>query len=124
MAYVLDDWGAATQESNRRVHEWLIHHMDQTPFHKLCYNSSITTKHINDYLNEYGNNAALTTDAIHGMTPLHMLTMNPYGPADTIAALLDVSMEAAFCLDNEGKISLDYGRVYNVGGLIGMINGL
>ena len=44
-----------TVESVHRVYEWLIHHMDETPFHKLCYNSSITTKHINDYLNEHVN---------------------------------------------------------------------
>ena len=34
-------------ESNRRVNEWLFHHMDEAPFHKLCYNSPITTKDIN-----------------------------------------------------------------------------
>ena len=58
------------------------------------------------------------------MTPLHMLTMNPHAPAETIAALLNVNMEVAFCVDSQGKMSLDYARDYNVGGLVGMINGL
>eukprot|EP00554_Chaetoceros_debilis_P015942 CAMPEP_0194125528 /NCGR_PEP_ID=MMETSP0150-20130528/59510_1 /TAXON_ID=122233 /ORGANISM="Chaetoceros debilis, Strain MM31A-1" /LENGTH=693 /DNA_ID=CAMNT_0038819339 /DNA_START=83 /DNA_END=2167 /DNA_ORIENTATION=- len=110
-----DDGG--TEESSRRVNEWLIQHMDNSPFHKLCYNSSITTKHINDYLNEHGNDSARAIDTIHGMTPLHMLSMNPHSPADAIAALLDVDMEVVFRLDNQGKISLDYARDYNVGGL-------
>ena len=85
-----------TDESNRRVNEWLFHHMDQAPFHKLCYNSSITTKHLNDYLNERGNDSALAIDTIHGMTPLHMLSMNPHAPADAMAALLDVNVEVVF----------------------------
>eukprot|EP00554_Chaetoceros_debilis_P008716 CAMPEP_0194100150 /NCGR_PEP_ID=MMETSP0150-20130528/1122_1 /TAXON_ID=122233 /ORGANISM="Chaetoceros debilis, Strain MM31A-1" /LENGTH=270 /DNA_ID=CAMNT_0038786479 /DNA_START=129 /DNA_END=938 /DNA_ORIENTATION=- len=107
-----------TDASLRQVNEWLIHHMDEAPFHKLCYNSSITTRHINDYLNEHGNDSTLNFDMIHGMTPLHMLSMNPHAPADAIAALLDVNVEVAFCLDHEGKISLDYARDYNVGGLV------
>ena len=110
--------------SNRRVNEWLIHHMDDSPFHKLCYDSSVTTRQINDYLHERGNDAALVIDTIHGKTPLHMLSMNPHAPADAIAALLDVNMEVAFCLDNQGKMSMDYARDYNVGGLVGIVNGL
>ena len=52
------------------------------------------------------------------------VSMNPHAPAETIAALLDVNMEVAFRLDKQGKILLDYARDYNVGGLVGMINGL
>ena len=58
------------------------------------------------------------------MPPLHMLSMNLHAPADAIAALLDVNMEVAFCLDNQGKMSMDYARDYNVGGLVGIVNGL
>ena len=111
-------------ESNRQVNEWLIHHMDQVPFNKPFYDSSVTTKHINDYLAENGTEAALAIDTYHAMTPLHMLSMNPHAPADTIAALLDVDVEVAFCLDNQGKMSMDYAREYNVGGLVGIVNGL
>ncbi len=52
-----------------------------------------------------------------------MLSMNPYAPSETIAALLNVNVEFAFRLDYKEKMSLDYARDYNVGGLIGMING-
>uniref|UniRef100_A0A7S3QFS8 Leucine-rich repeat domain-containing protein n=1 Tax=Chaetoceros debilis TaxID=122233 RepID=A0A7S3QFS8_9STRA len=114
-----------TEEStSRRVNEWLFRHMDEAPFHKVCCNSSITTKQINDYLTQNGNDIALSIDPYHGMTPMHMLTTNPNAPAETIAALLDVNVEVAFCADNEGNISLDYARDYNIGGLVGIINGL
>ena len=116
--------GVAYEYGNHRVNEWLIHHMDHAPFHKLCYNSSITTKHINDYINEHGNDSARAIHVIHGMTPLHMLSMNPHSPADAIAALLNVDMEVVFRLDNQGKISLDYARDYNVGRLVALVNGL
>ena len=93
-------------------------------FHTLCYNSYITTKHINAYLHESEHDSALAIDAIHGMRPLHMLSMNPYAPAETIAALLDCNMEAASSLDNEQKTPLEYTRNFNVDGLAGMVNGL
>eukprot|EP00554_Chaetoceros_debilis_P009836 CAMPEP_0194105466 /NCGR_PEP_ID=MMETSP0150-20130528/5666_1 /TAXON_ID=122233 /ORGANISM="Chaetoceros debilis, Strain MM31A-1" /LENGTH=280 /DNA_ID=CAMNT_0038793347 /DNA_START=311 /DNA_END=1153 /DNA_ORIENTATION=+ len=124
VAYEYDGWDDATDESNRRVNEWLIHHMDTSPFHKLCYNSSVTTKQINDYLTDHGDDSALTIDAIHGMTPLHMLSMNPHAPADAAAVLLNVNMEVAFRMDNQGKTPIDYARDYNVGGLIVMIGSL
>ena len=98
--------------------------LDEAPFHKLCYNSSITTKHINDYLNEHGNDSARAIDTIHGMAPLHMISMNPNSPADAIAALLDVDVEVVFRLDGQGRNSLDYARDYNVGGLVALVNGL
>ena len=91
---------------------------------QLCYDSSITTKHIIDYLNEHGNDSVQAIDMIHGMTPLHMLSMNPYSPSESIAALLNVNVEVAFHLDNEGKMPLDYAREYNVGGLVAIISGL
>ena len=92
------------------MNEWLINHMDAAPFHKICYNASVTTKQINDYLIENGNDAVDTIDSYHGMTPLHMLSMNSHAPAGTMSVLLDVNVEFAFCLDNERKISLDYAR--------------
>ena len=75
--------------------------------HTLCYNCSVvTTEHINAYLHESGHDLALAIDAIHGMRPLHVLSMNPHAPAETIAALIDCNMEAAFSLDNYQKTLL------------------
>lgn len=113
-----------TDESSRRVNEWLFHHMDGSPFHKLCYNSSITAEQINSYVTENGDDVAAAIDPSHGMTPLHMLAMNPYASTDAIASLFNSNMQAVFCLDNQQKTPLDYARDYNVGGLVGIINGL
>lgn len=96
--------------------------MDKTPLHKLCYDSSVTSSKINAYVNDNGVDAALAVDAIYGMIPLHILSMNPNAPADAISALLVVNMEAAFRVDYQGKNSLDYAREYNAGGLVGMVN--
>jgi hypothetical protein len=111
-------------ESVRQFHEWLIHDMEETPFHKLCCDSFVTTKEINDYLNENGNDSALQIDKIHGMTPLHMLAMNPYASADCIASLFNSNMEAVFCLDNKERTPIDYARDNNVRGFIAMSTGM
>lgn len=123
VAGVAYEWGNRyyTDESIRQVNEWLYRQMDETPFHKLCCDSSVTTKQINDHLDGHGNDSALQTDTIHGMNPLHILAMNPNAPADAISALLNANMEAAFCQDNQGKMPLDYAGEYNVDGLVGMI---
>ena len=125
VAYEYDEIGYSyTNESKRRVNEWLIHHMDEAPFHKLCSDSSVTTKQISDYLHEHGNDSALAIDPYHGMTPLHILSMNPHAPADAIAALFNSNIQTVFCADNQQKTPLEYARDYNVGGLIRIINGL
>uniref|UniRef100_A0A7S3VGD5 Leucine-rich repeat domain-containing protein n=1 Tax=Chaetoceros debilis TaxID=122233 RepID=A0A7S3VGD5_9STRA len=115
-----DPW----RDYRKRMNNWLIHHMDHFPFHKLCYNSSITSKQINDYLDEHGNNSSRFIDIFHQMTPLHMITMNPHAPAHAISALLESNIGGGFCLDFYDKTPLDYARDYNVDGLIGMISSL
>jgi hypothetical protein len=114
----------ATDESNHTMNEWLVHHMDEFPFHKLCYSPSVTTKQINDYIIDNGKDSALAIDPIHLVTPLHILSMNPNAPADAIATLSNSNMEALFCADNQQKSPLEYARDYNVRGLLGMINSL
>jgi len=124
LEYEEDDELYITDESLSLFKEWMIHHMDEAPFHKLCYDLSITTKYINDYLTENGDDAALQIDTIHGMTPLHMLTMNPHAPADAIAALFNVNKQDVFCTDHHENTPLENAREYNVGGLIGIISSL
>ena len=106
------------------MNQWLVHHMDGAPFHKLCYDSSITAKQINDYIIENGKGSALAVDPHHGMTPLHMLSMNPYAPVSSIIALLNANMAAVFCLDNTDRTPLDYARACNADGLLAMMSAL
>eukprot|EP01083_Nonionella_stella_P016301 45547_1 len=123
LAYYTDTSGDDDM-SDLDISEWLIYYMDEWPFHKLCYKSSINTQKINNFINAYGKNSALEIEEFHGMTPLHMLSMNPHAPADAISALLNSNMEAFFLVDNRNKTALDYARDYNVGGLVAMIAGL
>uniref|UniRef100_A0A7S3QJ06 Leucine-rich repeat domain-containing protein n=1 Tax=Chaetoceros debilis TaxID=122233 RepID=A0A7S3QJ06_9STRA len=113
-----------SDESIRRVKEWLIHHMDESPFQKLCYDTSVTASKINDYLDENVPGSALHVERIHGMTPLHMLTMNPHAPADAIAALFVSNMEAIFQSDHQERDPLDNARTYNADGLVATIAAL
>eukprot|EP01083_Nonionella_stella_P208374 756241_1 len=48
--------GRVTDHSNFLVNKWLIHHKDNMPFHKLCYDSSVTAQKINDHLRILGRN--------------------------------------------------------------------
>jgi len=113
-----------TNESNRGVNDWLIHHMDESPLHKVCYDPSVTTEKIATFLNRNGSRYTLQKDASYSMCPLHILTMNPHAPIDAIAALLDSNLEAVLSLDNKEKTPLDYARDYNVSGLVALIKGL
>ena len=90
--------------------EWLINHTDEQGirFHSTsfaCYNSSIATTNINEYLVENGDNSAFAIDPYHSMTSLHIISMNIHAPADAIAALLDVDAEAVIRFDNQGQMS-------------------
>jgi len=112
-------------ESIRQVNEWLIHHMDGSPFHKLCYRADINAKQINDYLNDHGNQSTAELDPFHGMTPLHMLAVNPHAPVDALAGnIFHANMDAAVVPDNHGHTPLDYAKQYNVPGLLKMIEAL
>jgi len=124
VAYAIIECEGVTDESNHHINEWLYHHMDEWPFHKLCCDPSATTKHINDYIHEHGNDAAYAIDTTHSMTPLHVLSMNPHAPSDAIASLLHSNIQADIWEDTEQKTPLDYARDHNVGGLVEMINGL
>ena len=111
-------------ESIHRVDEWLIHHMDDAPFHKL---PPVQLFHHNARYQRPPWCTWQWFSTCHqslSWTHLRMLSMNPYAPADTIAALSNVNLEVVFRVDNQRKISLDYARDYNVGGLVAMINGL
>ena len=60
-------------------------------------------------------------DTIHGMIPLHMLSMNPNAKIDAIALLSNVKIDSAFCKDNNNNTPLDYTRHHNFDALVTMI---
>ena len=111
----------ATQRSNERVNRWLTSYMETYSFHKLCYDQSITTIKINDFLAERVN-AASVVDHYHIMTPLHVLAGNPHAPSGSISALYHSHPESVFHLDILYNTPLDLAREYNVDGLLELIN--
>eukprot|EP01083_Nonionella_stella_P011595 32902_1 len=102
-----------TDESFFGFNNWLIHHMDNSPFHKLCYDVSVTASKISDYLDEHGHDSALQVDAIHGMLPLHMLARNPHASVDAILTLLKANTNAVNVMDFEKKTPMHYALTYN-----------
>eukprot|EP01083_Nonionella_stella_P255253 876340_1 len=48
-AGVIEGYISSDANEQQHVHNWLIHHMDAVPFHKICYDSSVNTQTIHDY---------------------------------------------------------------------------
>eukprot|EP01083_Nonionella_stella_P274970 933809_1 len=128
----VDENEPASMESNGEVNEWFLSYMDEYPFHKLCSSVNVNTQQINDYLhdNDNGSHSAVQIDPYHGMTPLHMLAVNPHAPADTLTGTLlfhgsgnanTIHMDTVFVEDNQGNTPIDYARQYNVPGLLKMV---
>lgn len=123
--YEEDYDGDATGESNHRVNNWLIHYMDDSPLHRICCSVDVSMRQINDYLKENGNASIRQFDAIHEMTPMHMLAMNPHAAGNiVVGSMLNCTLDLAFLRDREGKSPLDYTMHYNLSGLVVMIEAL
>ena len=74
------------------------------------------------FINFNGVENSRVIDDIHGMTPLHMLSMNPHAPKNALAGnLLHANMEAAFWKDKQGKTPLDYVCEYICLGTVAVI---
>ncbi len=52
----------------------------------------------------------------NGMTPLHILALNPYADSGSLVACFEANMNAVFEDDNINNTPLDYLRKYNVEG--------
>ena len=109
-------------DGRRPITEWLIHHMDDVPLHKICYSTTVTSDQVNDYISAHGNDVTLAIEPNYGMTPLHILSQNPNASSDVLLSLLMCNMETAFIDDDDGEMPLDHARNYNVLGLVSMLN--
>jgi len=82
------------------------------------------TLHVYPTLQEGPTLVCLQGDRYHGMTPLHMLAMNPHASGDTFGALLEHSLDAVLCTDGEEKTPIQHARESNVSGLLRIIHEL
>ncbi len=124
-----------------QVHYWLKHRLDNLPFLKLCMDPSINVQRIQHYLQqnvgivtdthestETNNDAAETQAHVvqklepYGLTPLHILAMNPHATTSTIVACCNAYPSATICHDEKGCTPLDYMWKYGkFDGIIGTI---
>lgn len=89
------------------------------PFHLLCHDTSINTKLINDFVEENGDDGAFEEDE-HGMTPLHILSMNPHASPHVLYFCYETNPHAAVSADNGNASPLDYAQRSNINGLIAL----
>ncbi len=132
-----------------RVHYWLKHWLDNLPFLKLCMDPYINVQRIKNYSREgegmetvarenvgtnHGaaetNHGAAETHVLqkiepYGLTPLHILAMNPHASTSTILACYNAHPSAAIIHDERGCTPLDYMWKYGkFDGIIGIIQAL
>ena len=106
-------WTSYILTNQNEVHESIIgFYSNQPPLHQACLDTNITALTINNFIRTHGTAGASITDH-DGMTPLHILAMNPHADAGTILACFGANMNAAFASDSRYKTPLDYLMEYH-----------
>ncbi len=94
------------------------------PLCKVCLDINVTSQAINECIRANGPASAIANTP-GAMTPLHIMTMNPYADIGAILTCFQLNMSAAFERDDVGKRPLDYlWRYDNVDCLVSMIQAL
>jgi len=83
------------------------------PLHKACLDINVSAQVIEDTLHTHGVAEAYNT-AHGGMTPLHILSLNPHATAECILTCFEVNMNAVFVKDVTGETPLDHLREYDI----------
>ncbi len=76
------------------------------PLYKACLDTNVSTRAIHECVHTYGREIAFNTD-YDGMTPLHILALNPHANTGCILACFEANMSAALVRDGIGKTPLD-----------------
>jgi len=95
------------------------------PLHQACHSTNVSTQSISQYITAHGTAATYNTDYGDGMTPMHVLTLNPHADASSIMTCFEANMGAAlepysngrsnsYPSALSGKTPLDYLAEYNV----------
>ncbi len=90
------------------VHQAMIDfYRNCSPLHKVCLDTNVTAKAIQECINMHGTTVASIVDH-DGMTPLHILAMNPHASITSLEACFDANMNAAITNDSRDKLPLEY----------------
>jgi len=97
----------------RRVHRAILDlYRNQPNLHKICLRTNVSAQAIIECTQKYGSAIASVTDH-NGMTPLHILAINPHGNFAQI--MFKVDFDALLVVkDNLKNTPLDYLRVYQM----------
>ncbi len=80
--------------------------------HQTCLGTGIHAQAIDDCVDAHGPDTVSRRDH-DGMTPLHILAMNPHAEIGVIGACFRLNLNAAFMKDNRGNTPLDYLTVHH-----------
>ncbi len=93
------------------------------PLHKECLKIHVSVQAIQDCLHEHGNAVAAVRDH-DGMTPLHILAMNPHATVGVMLSCFKANMDAVFVGDSRGLTPMYYLKEYNHEGYTFMVMSL
>ncbi len=108
------------------LEEMLNFKSNLSPLHRACLDVNVVAETIKDCIVAHGSTAAHDEAYSYGggITPLHILSMNPHANSGAILACFEANMDAAFREDDKGKTPLDYLKEYNVNSFLSMIQAL
>ncbi len=120
--YIVGSYGPINND--HQVHHAVMNfYRNQPPLHKVCLDTNISTQTIEACIQTSGRQAVHITDH-DGMTPLHILAINPHADVSAIYACFEMNMTAVFETDSRGNTPLDYLKEYNVEGFICLLQAL
>ncbi len=91
-----------------KIHQAIIDfHRDLPPFHKACLETDIRPQLIQDHIRICGRSSA-STATYGGISPVHILAMNPRVTSGCMMACLDLNLDLLFVKDETGMTPLDY----------------
>ncbi len=111
--------------NNEEVHQSILaFYRNLSPLHRICLDTNVTEQKIHQCINLHGPTSAFTTDH-NGMTPLHILAMNPYATPGTILGCFRLNKSAVFSEDNSEMTPIQYLKNHeNVERLISLVHAL
>ena len=95
------------------VHQAVVDfYNDLPPLYQTCLDTDVNAQAIHHCVDTHGPDTAAIRDH-DGMTPLHVLAMNPHADVRAIGACFFLNLKAAVTKDNRGHTPLDYLKVHH-----------
>ncbi len=120
--YEIDNFIEEVINNNDLVNHSIIKfYKNLPPLNRTCLDVNVTARSIIDCIHENGRSPVSSRDH-GGMTPLHILAMNPNADTGSILACANFNVDMVITRDNRGKTPLDYLIDYgNIDGLTSLV---